>query len=306
MPVREMELEAATRRFHLWFRGLRSLRRDLSSARWSDDPAQLEALVGRFVVHLESYCAARAELDPVWTLSAPWANPAERCAAYWLAGWRPTTLVHLLYTESGRRFEAQLPDLLLGVRSGNLGDLSPAQLAQVDELQRRTVAEEDALSREMAEVQEGHGVVAPGDGGGRAGAGRARAGAPGQGGAGQGGLAAAAHHEARGGDPAAGAGGRAARRRRRHGDRLPGVRARVRIGPRPMTPVFPLEFLPAVLHTCLLDPGGVGVVSRNPVFYPPPICLCGGCFDWAFLPSAYWAVGYSRACKENNKMHEIA
>jgi len=121
-----MELEAATRRFHLWFRGLRSLRRDLSSARWSDDPAQLEALVGRFVAHLESYCAARAEQDPVWTLSAPWASPAERGAAYWLAGWRPTTLVHLLYTESGRRFEAQLPDLLLGVRSGNLGDLSPA------------------------------------------------------------------------------------------------------------------------------------------------------------------------------------
>ncbi|OEL28230.1 hypothetical protein BAE44_0010754 [Dichanthelium oligosanthes] len=154
-----MELEAATRRFHLWFRGLRSLRSDLRSARWSDDPTQLAALVGRFVAHLESYCAARAELDPVWTLSAPWASPAERGAAYWLAGWRPTTLVHLLYTESGRRFEAQLPDLLLGVRSGNLGDLTPAQLAQVDELQRSTVAEEDALSREMAQVQEGHGVV---------------------------------------------------------------------------------------------------------------------------------------------------
>ncbi|KAF8716222.1 hypothetical protein HU200_026502 [Digitaria exilis] len=153
-----MEADAATRRFHLWFRGLRSLRRDLVSARWSDDPAQIAALVGRFVAHLESYCAARAELDPVWTLSAPWATPAERGAAYWLAGWRPTTLVHLLYTESGRRFEAQLPDLLLGVRSGNLGDLSPAQLARVDELQRRTVAEEDALSREMAQVQEGHGV----------------------------------------------------------------------------------------------------------------------------------------------------
>jgi len=156
-----MDLDAAARRFHLWFRGLRSLRRDLASARWSDDAAaQLPALVGRFVAHLESYCAARADLDPVWTLSAPWATPAERGAAYWLAGWRPTTLVHLLYTESGRRLEAQLPDLLLGVRSGNLGDLTPAQLAQVDDLQRRTVAEEDALAREMALVQEGHGVVA--------------------------------------------------------------------------------------------------------------------------------------------------
>ncbi|CAD6332875.1 unnamed protein product [Miscanthus lutarioriparius] len=165
-----MELEAAARRFHLWFRGLRSLRRDLASARWSDDAAaQLPALVGRFVAHLESYCAARADLDPVWTLSAPWATPAERGAAYWLAGWRPTTLVHLLYTESGRRLEAQLPDLLLGVRSGNMGDLTPAQLAQVDDLQRRTVDEEDALAREMALVQEGHAVVAvaaPADGSG--------------------------------------------------------------------------------------------------------------------------------------------
>ncbi|KAF0925320.1 hypothetical protein E2562_016013 [Oryza meyeriana var. granulata] len=157
-----MELEAATRRFHLWFHGLRELRRDLRSARWADDPAQLGALVGRFVAHMEYYCAARAEMDPVWMLSAPWASPVERGAAYWLAGWRPTTLVHLLYTESGGRFEAQLPDLLLGVRSGNLGDLSPAQLAQIDDLQRRTVAEEDGLSREMAQVQEGHGAVASG------------------------------------------------------------------------------------------------------------------------------------------------
>ncbi|KAL5202765.1 hypothetical protein ABZP36_013717 [Zizania latifolia] len=155
-----MELEAATRRFHLWFRGLRALRRDLRETRLADDPAELGALVGRFVAHMEDYCAARAEVDPVWTLDAPWASPVERGAAYWLAGWRPITLVHLLYTESGRRFEAQLPDLLRGVRSGNLGDLSPWQLAQIDDLQRRTVAEEDSLSREMAQVQEGHGAVA--------------------------------------------------------------------------------------------------------------------------------------------------
>ncbi|KAG2573189.1 hypothetical protein PVAP13_7KG231855 [Panicum virgatum] len=148
-----MEPDAATRRFRLWLRGLRS-------ARWSDDPAQLVTLVGRFGAHMEAYCAARAELDPVLALSAPWASAAERAAASWLAGWRPTTLVHLLYTESGRRLEAQLPDLLLGVRPGNnLGDLGPALLAWVDALHRRAVAEEDALSGEMARVQEGHGGV---------------------------------------------------------------------------------------------------------------------------------------------------
>ncbi|OEL21851.1 hypothetical protein BAE44_0017130 [Dichanthelium oligosanthes] len=125
-----MEPDAATRRFRLWLRVLRLLRGFLRSARWSnDDPAQLGELAGRFVARLEAYCAARAELDPVLALSAPWASAAERGAAYWLAGWRPTTLVHLLYTECERRLEAQLPDLLLGVRSGNLGDLTPAQLA---------------------------------------------------------------------------------------------------------------------------------------------------------------------------------
>lgn len=63
-----MEVEAATRRFHLWLRGLRGLRRELRAARWADDPAQLGSLVGRFVAHVECYTAARAEMDPVWTL----------------------------------------------------------------------------------------------------------------------------------------------------------------------------------------------------------------------------------------------
>lgn len=42
----------------------------------------------------------------MWTLAALWASPAECGAAYWLARWQPTTLFHLLYIESGRRFEA--------------------------------------------------------------------------------------------------------------------------------------------------------------------------------------------------------
>ena len=59
------------------------------------------------------------------------------------------------------------PVLCLPVEDGGRGwirwgDLSPAQLAQIDELQRRTVADEDGLSREMAQVQEGHGAVAAG------------------------------------------------------------------------------------------------------------------------------------------------
>ncbi|CAO2151785.1 unnamed protein product, partial [Urochloa humidicola] len=44
-------------------------------------------------------------------------------------------------------------------RDGTWAISVPGSCARVAELQRRTVAEEDALSREMAQVQEGHNVV---------------------------------------------------------------------------------------------------------------------------------------------------
>jgi hypothetical protein len=98
--------------------------------------------------------------------------------------------------------------------------------ANLYSLQRCTVADEDALSREMARVQEGHDGVVSGSG--EVDVARVV-------GDGPGGRAAAAHGEAGSGVSRARAGGRAARRRRRHGGRIPEVRTRVRVGPRPIS-----------------------------------------------------------------------
>ncbi|KAI5020225.1 hypothetical protein ZWY2020_045113 [Hordeum vulgare] len=93
-----MELEAARRRFQLWFCGLRSLRRDLRTARWAD-PAQL-AVGGRLRVPLRRLLRGARGAGPGVDAGGAVGEPVERGAAHWLAGWRPTTLVHLLYTES--------------------------------------------------------------------------------------------------------------------------------------------------------------------------------------------------------------
>ncbi|KAK9162284.1 hypothetical protein Syun_003186 [Stephania yunnanensis] len=74
----------------------------------------------------------------------------------WLGGWRPTMAFHLLYSKSGIQMETRLAELTrgLGIGKADLGGLSPSQLSKADELQRRTVREERAVSERMAEVQE--------------------------------------------------------------------------------------------------------------------------------------------------------
>ncbi|OAY83016.1 Transcription factor TGA2 [Ananas comosus] len=153
----------AGRYFAAWFGELRSLRRDLRSARFDPDRARLAPLVDRALAHYDAYYRARSELarsDPVGAFTTPWATPVERGVAFWVAGFRPTTFVQLLYTESGRRFEARLEDFLLGAgaRSGDLGDLSPVRVDRIDELHRRTVREEDEIGEEMDRIQEGEGL----------------------------------------------------------------------------------------------------------------------------------------------------
>jgi hypothetical protein len=79
-----------------------------------------------------------AERDPLSILAAPWATSLE-CSLHWIAGWRPTTAFHLVYTESSIRFESHIAEILRGMSTGDLGDLSPSQFRRVSELQCETV-----------------------------------------------------------------------------------------------------------------------------------------------------------------------
>ncbi|KAJ6301628.1 hypothetical protein OIU77_015854 [Salix suchowensis] len=80
--------------------------------------------------------------------------PASRGRFTGFLGWRPTTLFHLVYTESSILFEFHIADILKGQSTGDLGDLSPNQFRRVSELQCETVKEENAITGELSEWQD--------------------------------------------------------------------------------------------------------------------------------------------------------
>ncbi|CAK8534988.1 unnamed protein product [Lathyrus sativus] len=116
-----------------------------------------EELIRKVMSHHEDYFNAKsmaAEKDPLHVLASPWATTLER-SLHWIAGWRPTTAFHLIYTESSLLFESHIIDILRGLRTGDLGDLSPTQFRRVSDLQCDTVKEENAITEELSEWQDG-------------------------------------------------------------------------------------------------------------------------------------------------------
>ncbi|KAK9996923.1 hypothetical protein SO802_021609 [Lithocarpus litseifolius] len=61
---------------------------------------------------------------------------------------------HLLYSMSRMQLEDQFADFILGLSSGDLGDLSPSQLNQLDKVQMRTIKEERNITEKIAKHQE--------------------------------------------------------------------------------------------------------------------------------------------------------
>ncbi|KAL4555153.1 hypothetical protein LXL04_037764 [Taraxacum kok-saghyz] len=105
-----------------------------------DDDHQLTQLVNKTMFHFVEYYRVKslaANQDVLSIFSARWSTTLER-SLHWIAGWRPTTAFHLIYTESSILFESRILDILHGIRTGDLGDLSPAQFTRVSELQCET------------------------------------------------------------------------------------------------------------------------------------------------------------------------
>ncbi|CAM8877314.1 unnamed protein product [Rhodiola kirilowii] len=146
-----------------WLDQLRHLVAQLKSApsppTTPDHHHILRALVLKVTDHFADYYRTKSAVstaDVLTIFSAPWSTSLER-SLHWVAGWRPTTLFHLLITESSSLFESRILDILRGVKTGDLGDLSPCQFGRVSELQCETVREENGISDELGEWQEGMG-----------------------------------------------------------------------------------------------------------------------------------------------------
>ncbi|CAL5201006.1 unnamed protein product [Lathyrus oleraceus] len=115
-----------------------------------------EELIRKVMSHHEDYFNTKsmaAEKDPLHVLASPWATALER-SLHWIAGWRPTTAFHLIYTESSLLFESHIIDILRGLRTGDLGDLSPTQFRRLSDLQCDTVKEENAITEELSKWQD--------------------------------------------------------------------------------------------------------------------------------------------------------
>ncbi|KAK1439648.1 hypothetical protein QVD17_05468 [Tagetes erecta] len=117
---------------------------------------QLTQLVNKVMFHFSEYYRVKSvasSQDVLSIFTARWATTLER-SLYWIAGWRPTTAFHLIYTESSILFETRMVDILHGVRTGDLGDLSPAQFTRVSEIQCETVQQENAITDQLSEWQQ--------------------------------------------------------------------------------------------------------------------------------------------------------
>ncbi|XP_068666704.1 protein DOG1-like 3 [Aristolochia californica] len=134
----------------------RYLQRLLSAPRDPPHHHLLQALVDGVVAHYHTYFLAKsrfAKQDVLAIFDATWSTTFER-PFHWIAGWRPTVAFHLFYSESSLRFETQLPDILDGRGSRDLGDLDPAQLQRISDLHLETVREEKWITAQMADWQE--------------------------------------------------------------------------------------------------------------------------------------------------------
>lgn len=116
----------------------------------------LRKLVRRVMTQYEKYYQAKSESakhNILQMITPKWLSCLEG-AFLWIGGWRPSMAFQLLYSVSGLQLESRLSELLDGLRTGDLGDLSLSQLNKVNELQSQTIKEERELTENFAAQQE--------------------------------------------------------------------------------------------------------------------------------------------------------
>nr|DAD21232.1 TPA_asm: hypothetical protein HUJ06_022695 [Nelumbo nucifera] len=123
---------------------------------YKGDDTHLNLIVEKNIQHFQEYTEKRSILarENATSFFAPsWCTSLEN-SFLWIAGCRPSLAIRLVYSLCGSELEAQLNEFLQGVRKGNLGELSARQLSLVNDLQCRTIREEEKLSTQMASLQE--------------------------------------------------------------------------------------------------------------------------------------------------------
>ncbi|TMW95395.1 hypothetical protein EJD97_008948 [Solanum chilense] len=122
----------------------------------NQDEENTKLLIQKVISHINEYYRVKslaAKNDILYIFSAPWSNSLER-SLYWIAGWRPTTAFHIIYSECGIHLESHITNILNGFHNGDLADLSPNQLTRFSELQCETIQQENNITEQLSDWQD--------------------------------------------------------------------------------------------------------------------------------------------------------
>ncbi|XP_022156808.1 protein DOG1-like 4 [Momordica charantia] len=151
-----LEHESFEEFFEIWLCEQNRYLKDLISVVENQMQQDVDTLIDDVVRHYENYYKVKScwvEKDVLHMLRPSWRSSLED-AFLWLGGWRPSMAFHLLYSKSGMQLEAQLSEVLRGLPTNDLADISSDQLIQIDELKRHTIKEEKETTEKMAKHQE--------------------------------------------------------------------------------------------------------------------------------------------------------
>ncbi|KAG6594542.1 Protein DOG1-like 1, partial [Cucurbita argyrosperma subsp. sororia] len=130
-------------------------------SRVNSDPQETERqlinLIDKNIERFQDYIDRRTQLakKDVSAYFAPVWCTARETSLLWIAGCRPSLFIRLAYSLTSLDLETRLLQFRQRMKSvDELGDLSPQQMEQLENLQKRTIKEEERLTSELARLQE--------------------------------------------------------------------------------------------------------------------------------------------------------
>ncbi|KAL7159087.1 hypothetical protein ABFS83_01G005500 [Erythranthe nasuta] len=135
---------------------IHSLNLNKTTATTSDNDAEINALLDKATQSFQDYIERRNRLarrDTSAFFSPRWCSSFES-SMLWIAGCRPSSFFNLFYALCGSDIDSRLSQFLQDGKSDEFPQLSPSQLVAIDNLQRRTIVEEEKLTSQFASLQQ--------------------------------------------------------------------------------------------------------------------------------------------------------
>ncbi|XP_073136173.1 protein DELAY OF GERMINATION 1-like isoform X2 [Henckelia pumila] len=120
------------------------------------DDDEMASLLDNIVHNFKDYAARRRRLarkDVCGFFSQSWRTTFENSIS-WIGGCRPSSYFRLIYALCGAEIDSRLSQFFQDGSSSEFPVLSAIQLSSIDNLQRRTIVQEEKLSTKLASLQQ--------------------------------------------------------------------------------------------------------------------------------------------------------